>query len=56
VAKKVAWAKNVLRSAGIDTSDFFDQIAIGSSKTLPRSFEKATVLAKGLELGSFRTI
>jgi hypothetical protein len=49
LAKKVAWAKNVLRSAGKDTSEFPDQIAIGSSRRLPKSFEKATVLAKALD-------
>lgn len=49
LAKKVAWAKNVLRLSGIDTSNFSDQIAIGSSRPLPRSFEKATVLAKALD-------
>jgi hypothetical protein len=49
LADKVAWAKNVLRSAGRDTSNFSDRIAIGSTRPLPRSFEKATVLAKALD-------
>jgi hypothetical protein len=49
LAKKVAWARKVLRSAGKDTSEFPDQIAIGSSRALPKSFEKATVLAKALD-------
>jgi len=46
--RKVGWALDVLKKAGQDTSDFPDTIAIGSKKSLPRSFEKATILAKTL--------
>lgn len=46
--RKVGWALDVLEKAGQDTSDFPDTIAIGSTKPLPRSFEKATILAKTL--------
>ena len=47
--KKVRWAKDLLRGSQRDFSIFPDQIAIGSTKDLPRSFEKATVLAKTLD-------
>ena len=46
--RKVGWALDVLQKAGQDTSDFPDTIAIGSKKPLPRSFEKATILAETL--------
>lgn len=49
LARKVSWAKEVLRAAGKTMSDFPDQIAIGSSKRRSKSFEKATVLAKALD-------
>ena len=47
--RKVGWALDVLQKAGQHISDFPDKIAIGSTKSLPRSFEKATVIAKTLD-------
>lgn len=48
--RKVSWALGVLKAAGRNLSGFPDRIAIGSTKPLPRSFEKATILAKTLNV------
>lgn len=46
IEKKVNWAKNTFLEAGFKLDDFSDQIDIGSSHDLPKSFEKATVLCQ----------
>lgn len=46
VQGKVDWMLSVFEKKGIDTSSFPDQIAIGSDKPRPKSFERATALCK----------
>jgi hypothetical protein len=43
---KVRWAKSILANDGTDCAAFPDTIEIGSQHSLPRSFEKATVLCR----------
>lgn len=47
--QRVAWGRSVLLRADRDLSGFPDQIDIGSTADLVRSFEKATVLAKSVD-------
>lgn len=47
---KVDWALGALRRANLDMSHFKDTINIGSAHSLPKSFEKATILCKSYEV------
>lgn len=47
---KVDWAIGVLDKKGLDRSAFTDTISIGSEHSLPKSFEKATVLCRSLRV------
>ena len=47
---KVDWALNILSRNNKDISLFSDKIDIGSPHSLPKSFEKATVLCKTFEI------
>ncbi len=52
IKAKVGWALAALKKANVDTSHFADQINIGSTYPLPKSFEKATILCKTYEVSS----
>lgn len=47
---KVNWAKSILNQEGVDYTGFTDQINIGSKHTTPKSFEKATVICKKINV------
>jgi hypothetical protein len=50
IKSKVDWALGIFSRTGMSTSYLSDKIDIGSNYSLPKSFEKATVLCKRHEL------
>jgi len=52
IKSKVDWALSVLLKAKLDMSHFPDEINIGSTHSLPKSFEKATILCKTYEVST----
>lgn len=52
IKAKVDWALHALKKAGKNTSDFPDKINLGSPYSLPKSFEKATILCKTYDVAS----
>lgn len=48
--RRVNWAKSILDRSQIDYSHFTDPINLGSEHSLPKSFEKATILCKRLRI------
>ena len=52
ISEKVNWARGVLHKEGLDYSDFSDQIDIGSNHSLPKSFEKATIICKTYDVST----
>lgn len=50
IQRKVDWARRVVREAAIDYSSFQDSIDIGSTLSLPRSFEKATAFCQAFSV------
>ncbi len=52
ISEKVNWALGVLNKEGLDYSNFSDQIDIGSPHSLPKSFEKATIVCKTYDVAT----
>lgn len=53
---KVDWAMEILKREQVDISHFSDIIEIGSTHSLPKSFENATVLCKTFDVASFNVL
>lgn len=50
--RRTNWARNVIRERFGSASPFNDEISLGAKAPLPRTFEKATAVAKRLAVGS----
>jgi hypothetical protein len=52
ISQKVNWALGVLKKENLDYSNLNDQIDIGSPHSLPKSFEKATIICKTYDVST----
>jgi len=51
LAQRTGWARSVIEQRWKTVAPFEDRIQIGASAALPRTFEKATVVAKRVDVG-----
>jgi hypothetical protein len=51
LAQRTGWARSVIEQRWKSVSPFTDLIQLGASAALPRTFEKATVIAKRVDVG-----